>query len=117
MNAQQKKLLLPIAILALGLVSLIGAAFFILRDTGSKSPAAAVGGPFSMIDHHGARVSEASYRGGPMMYGDIVGLSHVVAAMDKYRARYGDLYWTPAPLLAKLAASGQTFAQWSASRG
>ena len=57
------------------------------------------------------------YRGGPMMYGDIVGLSHVVAAMDKYRARYGDLYWTPAPLLAKLAASGQTFAQWSASRG
>jgi hypothetical protein len=37
--------------------------------------------------------------------------------MDKYRARYGDLYWTPAPLLAKLAASGQTFAQWSASRG
>ena len=32
MNAQQKKLLLPIAILALGLVSLIGAAFFILRD-------------------------------------------------------------------------------------
>jgi protein SCO1/2 len=67
MNAQQKKLLLPIAILALGLVSLIGAAFFILRDTGSKSPAAAVGGPFSMIDHHGARVSEASYRGGPMI--------------------------------------------------
>lgn len=57
------------------------------------------------------------YRGGPMMYGDIVGLSHVVAAMDKYRARYGDLYWTPAPLLAKLAASGHTFAQWSASRG
>jgi 3-hydroxyacyl-CoA dehydrogenase len=57
------------------------------------------------------------YRGGPMMYGDIVGLSQVVAAMDKYRARYGDLYWTPAPLLAKLAASGQTFAQWSASRG
>ena len=67
MNAQQKKLLLPIAILVLGLVSLIGAAFFILRDTGSKNPAAAVGGPFSMIDHHGARVSEANYRGGPMI--------------------------------------------------
>jgi hypothetical protein len=36
--------------------------------------------------------------------------------MEKYRARYGDLYWKPAPLLAKLAASGQTFAQWSSAK-
>ena len=55
------------------------------------------------------------YRGGPMMYGDTVGLKTVVAAMEKYRARYGDLYWKPAPLLAKLAAEGKTFAQWSAA--
>ena len=57
------------------------------------------------------------YRGGPMMYGDTVGLKTVVAAMEKYRARYGDLYWKPAPLLAKLAAEGKTFAEWSANRG
>ena len=57
------------------------------------------------------------YRGGPMMYGDTVGLSTVVAAMEKYRARYGDLYWKPAPLLAKLAAEGKTFSQWSAAQG
>jgi 3-hydroxyacyl-CoA dehydrogenase len=49
------------------------------------------------------------YRGGPMRYGDTVGLSKVVQAMEKYRVRYGDTYWTPAPLLAKLAASGGTF--------
>ena len=56
------------------------------------------------------------YRGGPMQYADEVGLKTVVAAMDKYRARYGDLYWTPAPLLKELADKGQTFAQWAASR-
>ena len=56
------------------------------------------------------------YRGGPMQYGDTVGLDKVVAAMEKYRARYGDQYWKPAPLLAKLAASGQSFTQWSASK-
>jgi len=56
------------------------------------------------------------YRGGPMQYADTIGLGQVVAAMEKYRARYGDLYWKPAPLLAKLAASGQTFAQWSSAK-
>jgi 3-hydroxyacyl-CoA dehydrogenase len=49
------------------------------------------------------------YRGGPMRYGDTVGLAKVVQAMEKYRVRYGDTYWTPAPLLAKLAASGGSF--------
>ena len=56
------------------------------------------------------------YRGGPMHYGDAVGLDKVVAAMEKYRARYGDLWWTPAPLLAELAGSGKSFTQWAASR-
>ncbi len=56
------------------------------------------------------------YRGGPMHYGDAVGLDNVVAAMEKYRKRYGDLYWKPAPLLAQLAADGKTFEQWAAAR-
>jgi 3-hydroxyacyl-CoA dehydrogenase len=57
------------------------------------------------------------YRGGPMHYGDAVGLDKVVAAMEKYRKRYGDTYWKPAPLLAELAKSGKTFDQWAASNG
>ena len=50
------------------------------------------------------------YRGGPMQYGDEVGLDKVVAAMEKYRERYGDTYWKPAPLLKQLADEGKTFA-------
>ncbi|MBI4695994.1 MAG: enoyl-CoA hydratase/isomerase family protein [Gammaproteobacteria bacterium] len=57
------------------------------------------------------------YRGGPMMYADTVGLDKVLAAIEKYRARYGDQYWTPAPLIVKLAKAGQSFAQWSAAKG
>jgi len=49
------------------------------------------------------------YRGGPMRYADTVGLSNVVAAMEKYRERYGDMYWTPAPLLNRLAEEGGSF--------
>lgn len=54
------------------------------------------------------------YRGGPMHYGDAVGLDKVVAAMEKYRKRYGDTYWKPAPLLAKLAKEGKSFDDWAA---
>ncbi|MGE0486515.1 MAG: 3-hydroxyacyl-CoA dehydrogenase NAD-binding domain-containing protein [Gammaproteobacteria bacterium] len=57
------------------------------------------------------------YRGGPMQYADTVGLDKVLAAIEKYRARYGDTNWTPAPLLVKLAKEGKTFAEWSASKG
>jgi 3-hydroxyacyl-CoA dehydrogenase len=49
------------------------------------------------------------YRGGPMLYADTVGLSNVVAAMDKYAKGRNGEFWKPAPLLAKLAAEGKTF--------
>jgi 3-hydroxyacyl-CoA dehydrogenase len=49
------------------------------------------------------------FRGGPMFYADTVGLSNVVTAMKKYAGgRHADA-WTPAPLLARLAAEGGTF--------
>jgi 3-hydroxyacyl-CoA dehydrogenase len=53
------------------------------------------------------------WRGGPMCYADTVGLSKVVMKMQQYAqgpnaARQGDA-WTPAPLLAKLAAEGKAF--------
>lgn len=56
------------------------------------------------------------YRGGPMKYADMTGLDKVYAAVTKYRDRYGDLWWTPAPLLERLAGEGRTFEEWSGNR-
>jgi acyl dehydratase len=42
------------------------------------------------------------HRGGPMFYGDTVGLPTVLARVNEYRRRFGD-YWNPAPLLERLA--------------
>jgi 3-hydroxyacyl-CoA dehydrogenase len=53
------------------------------------------------------------HRGGPMIYADIVGLKKVYEAICKYRERYGELYWTPAPLLEQLAQEGKTFTEWN----
>lgn len=53
------------------------------------------------------------YRGGPMFYADLVGLKQVYDGISKYRERYGDRYWTPAPLLKKLSKQGTTFSEWS----
>ena len=51
------------------------------------------------------------WRGGPMCYADEVGVYAVVQRMGELaRNRYGDpSFWTPAPLLARLAASGGAF--------
>ena len=52
-----------------------------------------------------------AYRGGPMNYADQVGLFNVVQAMKRFAKNPLDdaKFWTPAPLLAKLAAEGKTF--------
>lgn len=55
------------------------------------------------------------YRGGPMIYADMVGVRKVYEAILGFRARYGDEYWTPAPLLEQLAAEGRNFSDWSGS--
>ena len=51
------------------------------------------------------------YRGGPMNYADQVGLFNVVQAMNRFAKNPLDdaKFWTPAPLLARLAAEGKTF--------
>jgi len=51
------------------------------------------------------------HRGGPMLYADQFGLFNVVQAMQRFaRNPHDDAnFWKPAPLLAKLAAEGQTF--------
>ena len=49
------------------------------------------------------------YLGGPMFYADTVGLRKVYDAILKYKDIVGPEYWTPAPLLEKLAKEGKGF--------
>ncbi len=51
------------------------------------------------------------FRGGPMNYADTQGLWNVTQAMKRFAKNPHDdgPFWTPAPLLAKLAEEGKTF--------
>ncbi len=49
------------------------------------------------------------YRGGPMHYGDSVGLDKVVERLKHYQDKHGD-FFKPSALLEKLASEGKTFA-------
>ena len=41
-----------------------------------------------------------------MFHADTVGLPIVLSAVERYRRTLGPLYWSPAPLLERLASSG-----------
>ena len=56
-------------------------------------------------------------KGGPMHYADAVGLKNVYDKICEFRDRYGEEYWSPAPLLKKLAEEGKSFSQWDKERG
>jgi len=56
-----------------------------------------------------------AYRGGPMWYADTVGLKKVRDRIREFHQQHG-AFWEPAPLLNRLADSGETFAAWDASR-
>jgi 3-hydroxyacyl-CoA dehydrogenase len=51
------------------------------------------------------------HRGGPMLYADQCGLFNVVSRMREFASNpHGDpSFWTPAPLLARLADAGRGF--------
>jgi len=49
------------------------------------------------------------WRGGPMYYADSLGLDHVLDRIRHYGALLGPRFWTPAPLLEKLVAAGESF--------
>jgi 3-hydroxyacyl-CoA dehydrogenase len=55
------------------------------------------------------------WRGGPMFYADMVGLSEVVATLDGFHDAWGDK-WEPAGLLRELAEAGSTFKKWDAAK-
>jgi 3-hydroxyacyl-CoA dehydrogenase len=56
------------------------------------------------------------YRGGPMFYADTLGTAVVLEGIRRFERALGPQYWTPAPLLQELAASGATFQSWQDSR-
>jgi 3-hydroxyacyl-CoA dehydrogenase len=49
------------------------------------------------------------YRGGPMFWADSVGLRTLRNRMLEFKKQTGDLFWTPAPLLDRLADAGKGF--------
>jgi 3-hydroxyacyl-CoA dehydrogenase len=57
-----------------------------------------------------------AYRGGPMWYADTVGLKQVYARISEFHRQHGEI-WQPAPLLARLAEQGKTFAQFGKEEG
>ena len=57
------------------------------------------------------------YRGGPLFHADLLGLKTIIDGMHRFARELGNEfgYWTPAPLLQQLAASGKSFKDWSNS--
>jgi 3-hydroxyacyl-CoA dehydrogenase len=49
------------------------------------------------------------YRGGPMFWADQIGLRALRDTMLAFQKATGDAFWTPAPLLARLADEGKGF--------
>ena len=56
-----------------------------------------------------------AWRGGPMFYADTVGLKNVLAKIEEFEKRHGEL-WAPAPLLKKLAEEGKTFGDFDKAK-
>jgi 3-hydroxyacyl-CoA dehydrogenase len=58
-----------------------------------------------------------AWRGGPMFYADQVGLSEVARALRRIAAQpqADKTFWTPAPLLERLAHDGKTFSAYKGS--
>ena len=48
-------------------------------------------------------------RGGPLYYADQLGLAHVLSRIEALAQRFGAAYWSPAPLLKRLAEAGRGF--------
>src|SRR2546425_1398626 len=49
------------------------------------------------------------YRGGPMFWADSIGLKALRDRLLEFKKQSGDAFWTPAPLLDRLASAGKGF--------
>jgi 3-hydroxyacyl-CoA dehydrogenase len=58
-----------------------------------------------------------AYRGGPMFFADQTGLHDIARGLERIAAHPGSdaAFWTPAPLLLRLAHQGQTFSAFKGS--
>jgi 3-hydroxyacyl-CoA dehydrogenase len=56
------------------------------------------------------------YRGGPMFYADTIGLKTVYGRIREFQRTLDPQYWTPAPLLEKLARAGSSFGEWQSQQ-
>ena len=56
-----------------------------------------------------------AYRGGPMWYADTMGLRKIYERVAEFEREHGE-YWSPAPLLKRLAENGDTFASFDAAK-
>ena len=58
-----------------------------------------------------------AYRGGPMFFADQTGLHDIARGLERIAAQPGSdaAFWTPAPLLLRLAHQGQTFSGFKGS--
>ncbi len=52
------------------------------------------------------------WRGGPFCYADETGLAYVLERIESFAERFGPRWWTPAPLLVELAASGGSLSKY-----
>jgi 3-hydroxyacyl-CoA dehydrogenase len=52
------------------------------------------------------------YRGGPMFYAETIGLQTLLDGLERYRARFGPMHWSAAPLLVQLARERKSIAEW-----
>jgi 3-hydroxyacyl-CoA dehydrogenase len=54
------------------------------------------------------------HRGGPVWMADEIGLAKIVTTLDRFAAARADRfgYWTVAPMLRRLAASGERLSEW-----
>ncbi len=57
-----------------------------------------------------------TWRGGPMFYAGTIGLKNVLRRLEEFGERHGKAFWSPAPLLARLAGTGETFASFDQER-
>ncbi|MCW3475846.1 3-hydroxyacyl-CoA dehydrogenase NAD-binding domain-containing protein [Limobrevibacterium gyesilva] len=76
---------------------------------------AARAGDIDVIWLHG--YNWPAYRGGPMFYAGLVGLPYVASRLEAFADASGDASLRPAPLLARLAASGEGFGSVGTARG
>ena len=84
------------------LYSMVNEAAFILEEGIAARPV-----DVDMIWLHG--YGFPAWRGGPLFWADQVGLAKVLEGVEKYRAKFGDIFWKPAPWLVERAAAGRGF--------